>query len=79
MGYKDEPTLAKAFKAWRQEHKYTLKEAATITKIPLSTITRIEKGQDSPQIKNLALISKAFNMTMDELYEQYFSDIQKDQ
>ncbi|MGV3185341.1 helix-turn-helix domain-containing protein [Weissella paramesenteroides] len=79
MGYKDKPTLGQAFRAWREYHHYLLKDAAAITHVPLSTIRRLENNESAPQIRNLARIAKALDMSTDELIARYFSDTQKDQ
>lgn len=37
MRYIDQPTLARAFRSWRQEHGYRISEAARVTLYSSST------------------------------------------
>lgn len=77
MKYTDQPTLARAFRSWRQEHGYRISEAARVTGIPATTIQRIEEGS-FPRVKNLERIARAFHMTTAEIFTKYL-DNKKDQ
>lgn len=82
MDWKDEPTLGKAFKAWRSYHRYRLIDAEKVTKVPMSSIRRIERDDGAPQLKNLALVARALDMSTDEIIARWFTDDddkQKDQ
>ncbi|GEP73765.1 helix-turn-helix domain-containing protein [Weissella thailandensis] len=78
MSYVDEKTLAKAFREWRRKNQYSMRAAAKAANMTVPAVQRIEQGA-IPELRNLQRVGAVFHMTGGQVFDKYFSDIQKDQ
>lgn len=73
--YKEEEILhndkllefGKTLKEYRKANNITQKELSKITKIKIDTISRYEKGLETPTLNNLIKLSNFFEISIDEI------------
>ena len=76
--YKDkQQMIAKIVKEQRIQLNYTQKDLADISNISLRSIQRIEKGEVTPRISTLKILSKFLNFTLDDLDNNHLNGSKK--
>lgn len=59
--------VAAEVRAQRVERRLTQEEVSVITGIPVTTLSKIERGQTAIDVEQLALLARVFEMTFEQL------------